>query len=230
MNISIIPARGGSKGLKKKNIINLKDRPLIAYTIEAALQSKFIDKVIVSTDDEEIAEVAKKYGAEVPFIRPKELATDTASSIDVVKHAISFLEVEMGLEVDCIVLLQPTSPLRTSFDIDKAVEAFFANKGTSLQSVSPATVHPYWIKTIINGELRDFIKDTPKYTRRQDLPEAYQLNGAIYICKRDLIFKENSLVGSNNIPYIMPADRSVDIDNKTDLKLAEFLINERLGY
>ncbi|MEA3321200.1 MAG: acylneuraminate cytidylyltransferase family protein [Bacillota bacterium] len=227
MNISIIPARGGSKGLKRKNIANLRGKPLIAYTIEAALKSKFIDKVIVSTDDEEIAEVARKYGADVPFIRPNELATDTASSIDVVKHAILFLEAEMRNEIESVILLQPTSPLRDHIDIDNAFKLYLKNNLSPVVSVCPALSHPFLLKVIEGDFLVDFFKSGFKVSRRQDLPEVFELNGAIYITTRELVIRQGMLYLDKVIPYVMSNEKSVDIDTKMDFLLVETILQKR---
>ncbi len=221
--LAVIPARGGSKRLPKKNILNLAGKPLIAWTIEEAKKSKYIDKLIVSTDSTEIAEISKKYGAEVPFIRPKELASDTASSIDVILHAINFFK-NKGDTYEYIVLLQPTSPLRKVDDIDKAFEMI--NKDTkAVVSVCETEHSPLWSNTLPNDlSMKDFIKPEIKNKRSQDLPKYYRLNGAVYISDVEYLLDNNGFIGDETKAFIMPQSRSVDIDSGIDLNLAEIII------
>ena len=221
--VALIPARGGSKGIKNKNIIDLCGKPLISYTIQAALESKYIDKVIVSTDSQEIADVAIKYGAEVPFLRPGELASDTSKTIDAVMHAVGELE-KRKEEYDILILLQATQPLRTADDIDSAIELFIKNKGQSLVSVSPVEDNPILIRTIDNLGRMNSILPMKSTCRRQDMPLYYRVNGCIYInliCELDL----NTSFNDNKIPYIMPKERSVDIDEIKDLLIAQYYIS-----
>jgi len=227
--LGIIPARLNSKGIFKKNIRLLAGKPLIAYSIETALKSKYLERVIVSTDSEEIARIARKYGAEVPFIRPKKLAQDNTPMIDVVIHAFNFIKTIEYYEPEWIVLLQPTSPLRTADDIDNAIELAIKHNADSVVSVCEceSNSHPYWLKKIENGKLVSFIKTKKKYPIRQLLPVVYRLNGAVYIVKSQILKKFKSLYGRNTIPYIMDPTRSIDIDTPLDFKFAEFLIKER---
>ena len=221
--VALIPARGGSKGIKNKNIIDLCGKPLISYTIQAALESKYIDKVIVSTDSQEIADVAIKYGAEVPFLRPGELASDTSKTIDAVMHAVGELE-KRKEEYDILILLQATQPLRTADDIDSAIELFIKNKGQSLVSVSPVEDNPILIRTIDNLGRMNSILPMKSTCRRQDMPLYYGVNGCIYInliSELDL----NTSFNDNKIPYIMPKERSVDIDEIKDLLIAQYYIS-----
>lgn len=221
--VALIPARGGSKGIKNKNIINLCGKPLISYTIQAALESKYIDKVIVSTDSQEIADVAIKYGAEVPFLRPGELASDTSKTIDAVMHAVGELE-KRKEQYDILILLQATQPLRTADDIDSAIELFIKNKGQSLVSVSPVEDNPILIRTIDNLGRMNSILPMKSTCRRQDMPLYYRVNGCIYInliSELDL----NTSFNDNKIPYIMPKERSVDIDEIKDLLIAQYYIS-----
>lgn len=221
--VALIPARGGSKGIKNKNIIDLCGKPLISYTIQAALESKYIDKVIVSTDSQEIADVAIKYGAEVPFLRPGELASDTSKTIDAVMHAVGELE-KRKEEYDILILLQATQPLRTADDIDSAIELFIKNKGQSLVSVSPVEDNPILIRTIDNLGRMNSILPMKSTCRRQDMPLYYRVNGCIYInliSELDL----NTSFNDNTIPYIMPKERSVDIDEIKDLLIAQYYIS-----
>jgi CMP-N-acetylneuraminic acid synthetase len=225
--LGLIPARGGSKGLPRKNLRPLCGKPLIAWTIEQALKSKYLDKVVVSTDDTEIAEMSKKYGAEVPFMRPKELATDEAKSVDVILHAIKFFE-SNNQHFDTIVLLQPTSPLRATENIDKAIETFFENNCESLVSVSEAPHSLFWSFEIKNGYLEPFLGKDFLNKRRQDLPKLYLPNGAIYISTKETIEKYISFFTDSTYPYIMPPERSIDVDTELDFRIAELLINTKI--
>ena len=226
--LALIPARGGSKGLPRKNIRPLLGKPLIAWTIEQAKASKYIDRVVVSTDDEEIAEIARKYGAEVPFMRPKELATDEAKGIDVVLHAISFFEREYGNDF-VLVYLQPTSPLRTTEDIDNALDELFNNpKAEAVVSVCECEHHPLWCGVLSEDRcMKNFLQPEVLNKNRQELPKYYRLNGAIYVGKVFYIKKNKNFFGENTYAYIMPSIRSVDIDTIVDFKLAEILLKEK---
>ena len=222
--LALIPARGGSKGLKDKNIRQLNNKPLLAYTIEAAKESRIFDRIIVSTDSEKIAAVALKYGAEVPFMRPKELATDTASSMDVLIYTIELLQ-ESNDKYDYVALLQPTSPLRTSQDIVGAVNLLIEKNANSVVSVCRVEHSPLWSNTLPEDlSLKDFIRPEIRNLRRQDLPIFYRLNGAIYIVKVSYILESKDFFGQESYAYIMPVNRSVDIDTELDLVLAEVLL------
>lgn len=218
--LAVIPARGGSKGLLGKNILPLAGKPLIAWTIESAIESKYIDKCIISTDDQEIADISLKYGGDVPFMRPSELATDKASSIDVIIHTIEAIEEKY----DLIILLQPTSPLRNSFDIDNALELLENKHAGALVSMVEIR-HPVEWTARISGDLHipELVTTLSKNTRRQDFEKRYELNGAIYISKLDLFIKQNSFISNHTIAYIMPPERSIDIDDKLDFDFAEYL-------
>lgn len=217
--LALIPARGGSKGIKDKNIVFLAGKPLIAYSIEAAKYSKYIDDIIVTTDSEKIAEISKQYGASVPFMRPAELATDTSKTIDAVLHAIQTLKT-MGKEYDVLILLQPTQPLRTNKNIDEAIEVYYKNKEDGLVSVSPVDDSPLLIRSISNdGKLLNLLSQNST-CRRQDMPEYYKVNGCIYINKIEEI-NENTSFNDNKIPFIMTKEHSIDIDELSDLCMAE---------
>lgn len=218
---ALVVARGGSRGLPQKNIRNLRGKPLIAYTIEAARQSALVDEVYLSTDDMEIASVAKTYGCEIPFLRESSLATDDASSVDVVSDAIKRLAPH-----DIVVLLQPTSPLRTAQDIDSALELMLQEAAPACVSVCPAADHPWLVQRIdANGNLDPYCSSGEvKYLRRQDLPEAWVLNGAIYAARCDLFIASGSFMMDGTIAYRMPLDRSVDIDTEDDLNRAEQIL------
>lgn len=220
--LAVIPARGGSKGIPHKNIIDLCGRPLISYTIEAALRSKYIDYVMVSTDDDEIAKVSKEFGAEIPFLRPAELATDTSKTIESVMYTIRMLQ-DRGKSFDTVVLLQPTQPLRTSKDIDGAIEKYDECGNAALASVSEVDDHPILIRAIKNDQLLSLL-NTPSTCRRQDMPAFYRVNGCIYINEVSEINKDTSF-NDNTIPYIMDKSHSVDIDEVLDLVIAEYYLN-----
>lgn len=220
--LALIPARGGSKGIKDKNIISLVGKPLIAYSIEAAKHSKYIDDIVVTTDSEKKAEISKQYGASIPFMRPIELAADTSKTIDAVLHAIKTLKT-MGKEYDILVLLQPTQPLRTNKDIDKAIEVYYKNKENGLVSVSPVDDSPLLIRSITqDGKLINLLVQNST-CRRQDMPIYYKVNGCIYINKIDEI-NENTSFNDNKIPFIMMKEHSIDIDELSDLCMAEYYL------
>lgn len=223
--LAVITARGGSKRLPNKNILDLGNKPLIAHTIVEAKKSKYIDKVIVSTDDDKIVEISKKYGAEVPFIRPAELSNDTADSISVLKHSIEFF----NNEYDYIVLLQPTSPLRKTEDIDGAIE-LLNNDIEAVVSVCETEHSPLWANTLpVNKSMKDFIKEEVKNKRSQDLPTYYRLNGAIYVADIKYLYKLNGFIGEKTNAFVMSQKHSVDIDTELDFKLAEIIIESELN-
>lgn len=224
--VGIIPARGGSKGIHRKNIRKLNKKPLIFYSISEAKKSKFLSKVVVSTEDIQIANVAKKFNACV-IKRPKKLATDKSQSIDTIKHVIHFLEKQNKSKIDIIVFLQPTSPLRTTEDIDKAISKFIKSKSDSLISVSETTHSPYFMYSLKGNFLKPLLKTSTKSKRRQDMPKTFQINGAIYITSRELILKRNTVFGKKILPYVMDIEKSVDIDSPLDLILAEHLLKLR---
>ncbi|MFQ5712260.1 MAG: cytidylyltransferase domain-containing protein [Candidatus Geothermarchaeales archaeon] len=219
--VAIIPARSGSKSLPKKNLRALAGKPLVAWTIEAALRSELIDRVIVSTDSEEIAKLSREYGADVPFLRPDELATDYTPMLPVLQHAVRYLEEKEGYGVDVIVTLQPTSPLRDEGDIDEALRMFLKGNVDSLVSVCAVRHHPYKMVRVVEGKTKPIIAAGREHERRQDLPKVYRHNGAIYVTKRAILMRENRILGENTLAYIMPEEKSIDIDSALDLKLAE---------
>ena len=227
--IAIIPARGGSKGIPNKNIVDLCGKPLIQYSIDAAQNSKYIDKVIVSTDSEKIAEVSRKCGANVPFLRPESISGDVARSSEVVIHGIDFLKENYGDEYDYVILLQPTSPLRTAKHIDKAIELCINSDSSSLVSVKEVNENPIIMRTIENNKLNEVLKFDGDNLRRQDLPKFYIFNGAIYITTVDFIKDNMVFVDDNTLPFIMEEQVSIDIDNMIDLKVVEYIINETLA-
>jgi len=226
--LAIIPARGGSKGLPGKNIKELCGKPLIAWCLETAKACGSIDRVVVSTDDKNIADVAKKYGAEVPFMRPVELATDTTSTIDVIIHAVNWFEKYENYQPAYILLLQPTSPLRTAEDIEGAIQTLNDKNARAVVSVCEAEHHPWWSNTLPeNDNMKDFIRSDILNERRQDLPVFYRLNGAIYLADTDYLHRHNGFFGPDTFAYKMPKSQSVDIDSAIDFKLAELLFEEK---
>jgi N-acylneuraminate cytidylyltransferase/CMP-N,N'-diacetyllegionaminic acid synthase len=217
--IAIITARGGSKGLPRKNVLPFCGKPLIAHTIEAAKNSSSIDRIIVSTDDDEIAAVSRAYGAEVPFMRPAILASDTATSRDVLLHALGVLKSQKWTDEN-FCLLQPTSPLRTAEDIDNAVDIFAKRAADSILSIT-AFDHPVqWALTLgPNGCICSRENGTP--VRRQDLMEYYRPNGAIYVLRKSFFMSTSGYYGPKSYGYVMPQERSVDIDTHLDFVVAE---------
>lgn len=228
--IAIIPARGGSKGVPGKNIRPLCGKPLIVYTIESALKSKYIEKVIVTTDDEEIAEISKQAGADIPFMRPDYLAGDTSSAVDVYIHAAEFL-IGSGYDMSEFMVLLPTVPLRDENDIDSAVELFREKKGTTLLSFKETEVPVSWICNVdeegraSNANLD--VSGSPMYNRQNSRKQHYIPNGAIYILNYQLLKDKRTYYCDNTIAYVMPRDRSIDIDSFLDFELAEFMINKK---
>ena len=229
--LAIVPARGGSKRLPRKNIIKLAGKPLIAWTIDAAKQSKYIDRMIVSTDDEEISAVSRKYGADVPFTRPTNLSSDTATSIDVVLHALNELN-ERGEWYDFVMLLQPASPLRTTEDIDCAVEQLIEKNSQAVISVCKAEHHPLWCNTLGDDlSMEGFLNDEILNLRSQDLPDYYRLNGAVYLVDVQVlrgVDHPTFFLKENISAYVMPWERSIDIDDQNDLICAEVQARESL--
>lgn len=223
--LAIIPARGGSKRLPHKNILKLKDKPLIAWSIESAKNSKYIDKLILSSDDEKIVDVAKKFGCEVPFVRPKELAQDETRSIDVVLHALKTLKESY----DYVILLQPTSPLRTTQDIDEAIELCFEKKATSIIGVCEMEHSPLWANTLDETmSMENFLDDKYNNSRSQDLPTFYRINGAFYMSKVESVLKDKTFFVKENIfAFLMSQEHSVDIDTELDFVVAEAVLKER---
>jgi CMP-N-acetylneuraminic acid synthetase len=225
--LCLVPARGGSKGVPRKNIRKLGGKPLIAYTIEAALQcADLFCRIIVSTEDEETAAVSREYGAEVPFMRPARLALDTAPTLPVMQHAVQFVEEESGIVLEWVYLLQPTAPFRSPEDIHRAMDIANSTDADSVISVVQVLAeHPVLMKRIEDNRLVPFCVPEPEGTRRQDYePKAYMRNGAIYISRRDVLMQKNSIRGSSTEPYVMPQERSYSIDSMRDFLLAETVL------
>lgn len=219
--LALIPARGGSKGIPNKNITDLAGKPLIAYSIDACKGSRFVDDIVVSTDSEKIATIARTFGAEVPFMRPEELAMDTSKTLDAVLHAVSELK-KQGREYDSIVLIQPTQPLRTSEDIDGAIDTYYINSEQDVVSVCEVSEHPLLMRTLKEGVLVPLL-DKSSTCRRQDMDKYYKVNGCVYVNSVNNL-NENTSFNDNLIPYVMDRSHSVDIDEPADLKYAEVVI------
>ena len=228
--VGVITARGGSKSIPKKNIAPLAGKPLIAWTIETALRSAALSRVIVSTDDTEIAEVARQWGAEVPFLRPAELARDDSPHIPVIVHAVEWLGSHEDMRSDYVLLLQPTSPLRSTEDIDGAIRLALEKDADSVVSVCQASSHPYLAKRITDdGRLEDFDHRPEGYLARQALPPAYVVNGAIYLVRRDVLVEKHTFYTERTYAYVMPQARSLDIDTPWDLYLADLVLRDKYG-
>lgn len=223
-NLAVIPARSGSKGLKDKNIKLLNQKPLMAYSIEAAVQSGLFHNIHVSTDSQQYAEIARQYGADVPFLRNEELSSDIATTWDAMRFVLQEYE-KIGESYDTITVLQPTSPLRTAEDIKNAYRFFVDKNADSVVSVCEVEHSPLWSNVLpenrcLNGFLRPDINGP-----RQQLPVYYRINGAIYIVKSQFLKEKGNLYGENGYAYVMQKEHSVDIDDKMDFAMAELLLN-----
>lgn len=224
--LGLIPARGGSKGIPHKNISEVAGKPLIAWSIEVAKHCSLLDRTIVSTDDLQIAEVATTYGAEVPFLRPAEFATDDTPDFPVYNHALRWLADNENYYPDIVVWLRPTTPLRSVEDVRNAIDIFVENGADCVRSVCLVEHHPFWMKRLENQKLTPFIngKDEHTYYQRQLLPPVYRLNGAIDVVRRTTIVKKGFAYGGEMFGYVMPPERSIDIDNALDMVIAEHLL------
>jgi len=220
--VAIIPARGGSKGIPRKNIKELCGKPLITYIIETALRVEELDRVIVSTEDKEIAEVAKKCGAEVPFMRPEELARDETPTLPVLQHAVKYLEEKENYKPDIVVLLYPTSPLLKHERVSEAIKLLKARGFDSVLSVVEDRGH-YWIEK--DGTYVRLYPKDPK--NRQFEKPLLKENGAIYVCKRDILMRKNEIIGGKIGFLVMKREESVDIDELEDFEFVEFLMNRK---
>jgi CMP-N-acetylneuraminic acid synthetase len=232
--LGLITARGGSKSIPRKNIAPLGGRPMLAYTCDAALGSREVTRVVLSTDDEEIAETGRQCGVEVPFMRPPELALDNSSSISVARHAVEWLEKNDAFIPDIVLLLQPTSPLRRADHIDEALSKMKESGADTIVSVIevPHRFSPYSVMQFKDGWLSDFWQSTLNFDRyrRQDMPVLYARNGpALLAAKTRVIMEENSFYGSRIAPFVMDRVESIDIDDQFDLEMAEWIISKRSG-
>jgi N-acylneuraminate cytidylyltransferase len=212
--LALIPARGGSQRLPGKNILSVCGRPLLAWSIDAARGSRCIDRVVLSSEDEAIIAAARACGCEVPFRRPDVLASDTASTTDVVLHALDALP-----GYDVVVLLQPTSPLRTASDIDAACEKFATSSAPACVSVSRVEQNPYWMYRLGDDDALLPIIEPSEAARRQDLPDVYMLNGAVYIAATAWLRQTRTFLTRDTVAHVMPVDRALDIDTAADLEV-----------
>jgi CMP-N,N'-diacetyllegionaminic acid synthase len=220
--LALIPARGGSKGIPRKNIRPFCGKPLLQWSIDVALAASCVDRVVVSTDDPEIAKVALACGAEVPFLRPSELARDTSSGIDPVLHALQQLP-----DASDVLLLQPTSPLRRVQDVEAIVAMHRKAGNDAVVSVTPNGKHPSWMFALSPEQVLEPLMVFPYAACRQQLPPAYVLNGSLYVASRSLLEREHSFLTSNTLGYVMPLQRSVDIDTPLDWQWGEFLMHQQ---
>lgn len=227
--LSIVPARGGSKGLPGKNIRLLHGKPLIGWSIEHGLESRYVDAVVVSTDDEEIAGVARAHGAEVPFLRPSELATDNATSIDVILHALDALEAQ-GRRYDLVALLEPTSPLREPIDIDRALEALLAERNAkSIVGVARSEAcHPDFLYRHQDSFLVPYSGEKRSVKRRQEIDDLFFLEGTVYISWVDALRSLRSFYHSQTMPFVVPKYKSFEVDEITDFLIIEALMAARM--
>jgi CMP-N,N'-diacetyllegionaminic acid synthase len=227
--LAIVPARGRSKGVPRKNLRLLLGQPLIAYTIQSALASRFISHLVVSTEDPEIADVSRSLGADVPFVRPLELALDHSPQLDVVLHALESVERARGTSYKIVLLLQPTTPLRTTADIDSAVEKLIAASADSVVSFHRVEQgHPYYMYTIDDDRPKPLLEVPPHVTRRQDFPAVFVRNGAVYATRRNVLVQQRTFYGQDMRAYLMPIERSINIDTEFDFAMAEFLLQHQL--
>lgn len=228
--LAIIPARSGSKEVPNKNIKEINNKPLISWTIIEAKKSKKIDKLIVSTDSKEYALICKNLNVEVPFLRPDNLSKDSSSSLEVVHHSIKWLKNNLDYEPDYILLLQPTSPLRTSKDIDKSINIALQKNADSVVSVEKVVKHPYYMRSINKkGLLINYLNQSQNHIRRQELNEVFILNGAIFLVKTEVILN-GSWYGNKCYPIIMPQERSIEIDSQFDFLLSDLIMKANNDY
>ena len=225
--IAVIPARGGSKGIPDKNIIKIDGRPLIDYTISESLKSEYIDRIMVSTDSEKIAEVARECGGEVPFLRPKYLAQNDTKIIDVVIDLLDKLA-KNNEEYDYLILLQPTQPLRKSFHIDECIKIAIDNDYSSLVSVNEVNEHPILMRSIDKDDKLHNLLNVNSTVRRQDFPKFYKVNGAIYINKLDKFFNRETSFNDNKFAYVMENKYDLDIDEPFDLEILKLKLSNPL--
>ncbi len=225
--LAIIPARGGSKEIPGKNIKRLCGKPLIVFTIEAAKAAKLVDRIILSSDDPDIAKIACRYGVEIPFMRPSHLAQDDSLAIDNYIYTVDKLNTESSEQYDEFVVLHPTSPLRIAADIDNAIKLFHEKNADSVLSFCEASHPPVWAKKIDpSGVLKDYFNIKSGNKNRQELEKAYMPNGAIYVFKLSLLKNYYSYQSANTYAFIMPPERSIDIDTNLDFEFAEFLVRK----
>ena len=227
--LAITLARGGSKGIKNKNIKKISGKPLIFYTIKEALKSNLISDYIVATDSQDISNISKKLGAKVPFLRPKKYSTDKASSVSALKHAVIWMENEHNIKYDFVIELMCTNPLKTKSDIESVIKKLIKTKADSVIAVNKLEDHhPRRIKKIVNDKIVDFCLNEKKESRRQDLkPDAYIRSGSIYGMKRDYLIKKNRRYGGNNSrPYVLDSKKAINIDSNIDFVIAKEILKK----
>jgi CMP-N-acetylneuraminic acid synthetase len=222
----VIPARGGSKGLPRKNLLRLGRLSLIGHAVASARESKLLSRTIVSTEDAEIAEEARRHGAEVPFLRPAELAMDEAGMVPVLQHAVRWLETTARVHPDLVVTLQPTSPFRTGADIDRTIRKLRETGADSAQTVSEVTSHPFFMKTLDGDRTVPLFPEGSKLVRRQDAPPVYQPSGAVYVIRYHVLMEQGRVLGEDNRAVVMGVEASVKIDTAQDFMLAELILRE----
>ena len=222
--LAIVPARGGSQGMPGKNLLEVAGKPLLGWTFDAASRCARLTRTILSSDSEEICAAARSLGLEVPFVRPAELARNDTPGIEPVLHALDVLEEDF----DYVVLLQPTSPLRLAADIDAALDQCLQGGAPACVSVSEVEPSPYWSFVLgEQGRLKPLIESSRRFTRRQDLPAVYGLNGAVYVAEVEWLRRERSFVTSETAASVMPRERAADLDDDLDLVLIEALLARR---
>jgi CMP-N,N'-diacetyllegionaminic acid synthase len=234
--LAVIPARGGSKGIPHKNIRLLNGKPLIGYSIEQAAQAKTLARVLVSTDDEKIAEVAKAWGGDVPFLRPAHLAQDDTPMLPVLQHALEYVEQVDQIQYSAVVILQPTSPLRTADDINRSVNVLLSTGVSTVVTICQVDKlsHPFLVQRLDfqnNNQLSPFLVG-PEYEKfmhanRDELPLVVRLNAAVYVVRRDILMYDNKIIGSDVCGVMMELSRSIDIDTEEEFTIAEALIKSR---
>lgn len=228
--LGVIPARGGSKGVPGKNLKPLAGKPLLAYTVEVALACSLITEVVVSTDDQEIRRVAMELGAQAPFVRPSELATDAALAVPTIQHAVREMEGRRHRPYDYVAMLQPTTPLRTVADLTEALERLLSSGADAIISVvHVGNWHPMKMKRFIDGYLVDYETPPVENPPRQVLPPVYMVNGALYATRRDVLMERGTFRGERCLGYLMPPERSVNIDSRVDFVAAAYLLAELSG-
>jgi CMP-N,N'-diacetyllegionaminic acid synthase len=227
--LALIMARGGSKGVPGKNMRLVGGKPLIVHTFEAAGTSRLLDRTVLSTDDPRIAETGREFGIDVPFLRPAELAKDNSHVIDATIHALNWLAENEGYMAEYSMLLQPTSPFRTADDIDNAIRLAVEKKADAVVSVTPSIHHPCHAKRIDpKGILEEYVDTSFSRKRRQDIPLSFSLNGAIYLVKSECLLKQKSWCPPGTYAYVMPQERSLDIDTEWDVRVADFLLMQKI--
>lgn len=225
--LAIIPARSGSKRLPNKNIKDLCGKPLIAWSIESAKRSKWIDEIVINTDSQEYAEIAKQYGINVPFLRPKEISQDENTTFEYIKYTIDFYKNNFGKEYDYVVLLQPTSPLRQTYHIDEAIELCLHKNASSIIGVSKCEHTPLWTNILPQDQsMENFISKEVLGKRSQDLPQYYRINGCVFVGKIREYLQKQDFTMPNSYAYVMEKYFSIDIDTQDDFELAEFFLKK----